>query len=78
MYIFNKNIYKRSGFTLAEILITMVIIGIIATLTIPTTVNKVQKIQAVTKLKKAYSTFFGLMLKIRIFHLMSVFSADKA
>lgn len=56
MYIFNKNIYKRSGFTLAEILITMVIIGIIATLTIPTTVNKVQKIQVVTKLKKAYST----------------------
>lgn len=56
MNLINKNAYKRNGFTLAEVLITLVIVGVVASLTIPTTINNVQKTQAVARLKKAYST----------------------
>lgn len=51
----NKNTCKN-GFTLAEVLITLVIVGVIASLTIPTTINNVNKTETVTRLKKAYST----------------------
>ena len=43
------------GFTLAEVLITLGIIGIVATLTIPSLINNYQKKQTVTKLQKAIS-----------------------
>ena len=43
------------GFTLAEVLITLVIIGVIAAITVPTLIIKHQKEQTVTRLKKAYS-----------------------
>lgn len=43
------------AFTLAEVLITLVIIGVIAAITVPTLITKYQKEQTVTKLKKAYS-----------------------
>ncbi len=43
------------AFTLAEVLITLAIIGVVAALTIPTVVRNYQKIQTVTKLKKVYS-----------------------
>lgn len=45
----------RIGFTLAEVLITIVIIGVIATITVPIIYNKYQKEIAVTRLKKVYS-----------------------
>lgn len=50
-------IFKKSqfAFTLAEVLITLGIIGIVAAMTIPSLINKFQKIQYVTELKKAYS-----------------------
>ena len=44
------------GFTLAEVLITLVIIGVIAAMTIPTLINKTNKQEYVSRLKKAYST----------------------
>lgn len=47
--------YKK-GFTLAEVLITLVIIGVIAAITVPTLITKYQKEQTVTRLKKAYSS----------------------
>jgi len=49
--------YKKgfSAFTLAEVLITLGIIGVVAALTIPTLINNNQKVQYVTGLKKAYS-----------------------
>ena len=47
---------KREGFTLAETLITLVIIGVIAAITIPTIMTAHQQEQVVTKLKKTYST----------------------
>ena len=47
---------KRSAFTLAEVLITLGIIGVVASLTLPSVINKYQEKVTVTKVKKAYST----------------------
>lgn len=52
---FKRNVKENSGFTLAEVLITLAIIGIVAALTVPTLIQKYQKQVAVTRLKKAYS-----------------------
>ena len=46
----------KNGFTLAEVLITLVIIGVIAALTITTVVSNVKKQEYVSRLKKAYQT----------------------
>jgi len=45
----------KKAFTLAEVLITLVIIGVIAALTIPNVINDYQKRETVSRLKKAYS-----------------------
>src|SRR5574344_1078186 len=47
---------KRVAFTLAEVLIVLGIIGIVASMTIPTLMNKVAKQEYLTALKKFYST----------------------
>ncbi len=44
-----------SGFTLAEVLITLAIIGVVAALTIPAVVRNYQKQETVIRLKKAYT-----------------------
>jgi prepilin-type N-terminal cleavage/methylation domain-containing protein len=44
------------AFTLAEVLITLGIIGVVAAMTIPTLMAKINERQTVVKLKKAYST----------------------
>lgn len=44
------------GFTLAEVLITLGIIGIVAALTIPTLLNKSEDMQEIAQLKKSFST----------------------
>lgn len=45
-----------NGFTLAEVLITLVILGVIAAMTIPTLINKTQNQEYVSRLIKIYST----------------------
>ncbi len=45
----------KKGFTLAEVLITLAIIGVVAALTIPSVVVNYQKTQVETQLKKIYS-----------------------
>ena len=47
---------KKSAFTLAEVLITLGIIGVVAALTIPSVIINYQKKETVTKLKKVYTT----------------------
>lgn len=47
---------KKVAFTLAEVLITLGIIGVIAALTIPTLINKYNQHVFNTQFKKAYST----------------------
>ncbi len=46
---------KHAAFTLAEVLITLAIIGIVAALTIPNLITKYQKKQTISGLKEAYS-----------------------
>lgn len=45
------------GFTLAEVLITLGIIGVVAAMTIPTLITSTQKLQYMSSLQKAYSEF---------------------
>ena len=47
---------QKNAFTLAEVLLTLAIIGVVAALTIPAVVTKVTKDQYVVGLKKAYNT----------------------
>lgn len=47
---------KNFAFTLAEVLITLAIIGIVAAITIPSLVQKYQEKARVTALKKFYAT----------------------
>ena len=49
----------KYGFTLAEVLITLVIVGVIAALTISPLIVKHQKQETVVRLKKAYSELCG-------------------
>ncbi len=49
------NSLKKVAFTLAEVLITLGIIGVVAALTLPTVIQNYQKQVTVNKLKKAYS-----------------------
>ena len=46
----------KKAFTLAEVLITLGIVGIVAAMTIPALIGKHKKIETVTKLKTAYAT----------------------
>lgn len=52
-----KFFIKKLGFTLAEILITLGIIGVVAALTLPTLIANNQKIQYLVGLKKFYAAF---------------------
>ena len=45
----------KSGFTLAEVLITLVIIGVVAALTIPTALNNIEQRHLIIGWRKAYS-----------------------
>ena len=58
----NQNIFndkdfslKKAAFTLAEVLITLGIIGVVAALTLPSLINNYQKSKVESQLKKSYS-----------------------
>lgn len=46
---------SRAGFTLAEVLITLGIIGIVAAMTLPTVISNYQKQETIARLKKVYA-----------------------
>lgn len=54
---------KNKAFTLAEVLITLGIIGVVAAMTMPTLIQKNQEKVAVTQLKKAHSVFSQAFLR---------------
>ena len=55
---------KRAAFTLAEVLITLGIIGVVAALTLPTLIQNHQKQVYVTQLKKAYSNISNALSQV--------------
>ena len=55
---------KRAAFTLAEVLITLGIIGVVAALTLPTLIQNHQKQVYVTQLKKSYSAMNNAINKM--------------
>ena len=63
---YNKLNLKKAAFTLAETLITLTIIGVIAALTIPSLISEYQKHTYVVGLKKAYSQLQNAMKMIPI------------
>ena len=53
--IFNKDNSNYTAFTLAEVLITLGIIGVVAAMTLPTVINNARNKQLEAELKKSYS-----------------------
>ena len=53
---FRKSKIFKNGFTLAEVLITLVIVGVIAAMTIPNIIYETKKHEYSARLKKFYST----------------------
>ena len=45
----------KKGFTLAEVLITLGVIGVVAAMTIPTMITNYEKKQTAIEVKKAYT-----------------------
>ncbi len=54
----------KKGFTLAEVLITLGVIGIVAALTMPTIIAKYKEKQIVTSVKVAYSIFSQAFIRV--------------
>ena len=57
---------KKKAFTLAEVLITLGIIGIVAAMTIPVIVGNYKKHKNIVTLKKAYADIQRLFLDFKI------------
>lgn len=55
---------RKTAFTLAEILITLGIIGVVAAITMPTLINNIQDKQFKTKWKKEYSVISNIFQEI--------------
>lgn len=57
-----RDLHLRRAFTIAEVLITLAIIGVVAEMTIPSLISSYQKTQYVVGLKKAYSEVNQVLL----------------
>ena len=53
--LFTYSLFKKCAFTLAEVLITLGIIGVVAAMTLPTLINMTNKKELEVALKKTYS-----------------------
>ena len=74
---------NKKGFTLAEVLITLTIIGIVAALTIPTLINNINEAQYNAGVKNAYTTLSNALSMIQssnggIVHVGGVAGGDLA
>ncbi len=59
------NNLRKVAFTLAEILITLAIIGVVAAITLPTFINKYQEHVLKQQFKRAYSNFSQVLLQVQ-------------
>ncbi|MBQ3641749.1 type II secretion system protein [bacterium] len=53
----------KKAFTLAEVLITLVVIGVVAAITLPTMIQNYNEQERAAKVKKAYSTIAQALIK---------------
>ena len=53
--------HKKYGFTLAEVLITLGVIGVVAAMTVPNMVTKYKNNVVLTTLKKQYADMFDII-----------------
>lgn len=58
----------QRGFTLAEVLITLVIVGIVASMTIPSVINDQKDKEILARLKKSYSTLSQVLMMSQSFN----------
>ena len=63
IHLFTHSLKKRAAFTLAEVLITLGIIGIVAAMTLPSVVSKYQEKAWLTAFKKTYSVLTQAYLR---------------
>jgi len=56
---------KNAAFTLAEVLITLAIIGVVATMTIPTLISDYKDRELITKNKKVYSSVIQALNRVK-------------
>jgi len=68
--------YKNNGFTLAEVLITLVIIGVIAAITVPTMMNSKRNEELRAGLLKAQSTLAGALEMYYVKNGVRIVSSD--
>ena len=54
--LFSYSPHKKTAFTLAEVLITLGIIGVVAAMTMPSVIGHYKKQETLSRLKKAYTT----------------------
>ncbi len=57
--LFTYSLKKKAAFTLAEVLITLGIIGVVAAITLPSLINSYQKMVLRQQFKKAYNTMLN-------------------
>ena len=57
---------RKIAFTLAEVLITLGIIGVVAALTLPSIVHNVQKVVLKNQFKRAYSNFYNAIKYVQV------------
>ena len=62
----------KKGFTLAEVLITLAIIGVVAALTIPTVIAKFQQRELYTRFIVAYNTFNNVYMQFKVDGLIDI------
>lgn len=60
-----KIYYNRLAFTLAEVLITIGIIGVVAALTMPSLISHFKERAIVTQAKKSYSVFLNVLNRMK-------------
>lgn len=71
-----KGLKNYKAFTLAEVLITLVILGLVAAMVIPSTVRRSTETANITKIKKAMATYDRVMSEYYLSGLPSLYAND--
>lgn len=61
-----SNSHRKVAFTLAEVLITLGIIGVVAAMTLPALIQKQQRLEASSRLKKFYSAMSQAIIRSEV------------